>query len=227
MKKFNISIDKNGADIFINENMREQDIIELLKFDESIIEELLLTHAANQAYWEALSIRLKNKYEYFKDSWYKKWWSYNKVYAKYVLAEYGDSKPTVDSINDMTIIMYSSDRSDFEREKYCDFAHSYYLRKFRSDMSRDWFHGVMYKYLIDYPNPWYFEILIDTLNKYKEDYEIVEVVAEKLNSRSFHMQNVLELMKAKYSNIGPMSVQDKYLMGKVSDFKKKKEMRDG
>lgn len=223
MNKFSMSINKSSVNIFIDENMGEQDIMELLKFDESIIEELLFTHAANQAYWEALSVRLKNKYELFKDNWYKKWWSYNKIYSKYVLVGFGDSKPTVDSINDMTVIIYSFDRSDLEREKYGSIAYSVCSSKFKSEVSfseREFIDN-MYVFLKSYDVPWYFETVVDTLKKFQEDYELVKVVAEKLNARSFHMQNILELIKARSSNIGPMSINDKNVIEKISKSRNK------
>lgn len=223
VNKFRISINKSDVNVSIDENMDEQDIIELLKFDESIIEELLFTHAANQAYWEALAIRLKNKYESFKDNWYKKWWSYNKIYSRYVLIGFGDSKPTVDSINDMTVIIYSSDRSDLEREKYGNIACSVCSNKFKSEIkfSEQEFFDNMFVFLKSYSVPWYFETVVDTLKKFQEDYELVKIVAEKLNARSFHMQNILELMKAKSSNIGPMSVNDKNVIDRVSKSRNK------
>ena len=89
-------------------------VLEMLKFDEADVENLLRTHSSNQSYWEALSVRLKMRYERFKEEWQRKWWAHTKFYARYVLAAYGDSKPTVDTIKDMVIQIYSVETTEKE-----------------------------------------------------------------------------------------------------------------
>jgi len=215
MNNFNISIKNNNVSININENLPEVNIIEMLSFDDDIIEELLKTHAAKQSYWEALAIRIRSKHGNFKNQWSKKWWAHNKKYARMVLINSGDTKPTVDSITDYTILIYSCDTLDIERQKFVKMAFDYYISNSSNPISIDDFYGEMYKYITMNP-PWYFETVANTLQQLQEEYEIVQSVAEKLNSKSFHMQNVLDLVKAKRSNIGPESFSEREMINRMS-----------
>jgi hypothetical protein len=199
---------RQGFEVVLKEDFQEEDIISLLKFDETEIEDLLKRHAAIQAYWEALAIRYKNRYESFKEDWSRKWWAYNKGYAKHVLAAYGDSKPTVEAIKDTTILIYTNEITDQERLKYATLAYDAASKnKAFFEGSQEEFFNAMYKY-IRMEVPWYFETLVSTLNKLKEDSELVDSIADKLNSRSFHMQDLLKLLTAKQYNIGPSSYTD-------------------
>jgi len=199
----------------INEELEERDILEMLRFDEEDIETLLKTHAANQAYWEAYAVRLKNKWEFFKEEWYKKWWAHNKRYARLILSAYGDNKPSIDSLKDTVINIYSVDTTEIEREKFYSLALKEASKKKYFDGEDDDFRRSMFKY-INLEPAWYFETVMQTLRKLQEDYETVEIVAEKLNARSFHMQNILQLLMAKRSNLGPQSFSEKDMMGKIS-----------
>jgi len=199
----------------INESLEEKDVLEMLRFDEEDIETLLKTHAANQAYWEAYAVRLKNKYEFFKEEWYKKWWAHNKSYSRMVLAAFGDNKPSIDSLRDTTINIYSYDTTETEREKFFSLALREAVKKKYFDGNAVEFKLSMFKYIDNEP-AWYFETVMQTLRKLKEDYETVEIVAEKLNARSFHMQNILQLLMAKRSNLGPQSFSEKDMMGNLS-----------
>lgn len=206
MSNFVVSVSPSGINAQLNEYREETDIEALLKFDESQIEDLLETHAATQSYWEALAVRYRNKYENFSEEFVKKWWAYNKTYAKYVHFGYGEMKPTVDAIKDMTILIYSEDTSDSQREKYASIAYRGMEKsKMDFDGDKEEFVGYMYKYL-NRETPWYFEEVIRTEYTYKENFELIKVIAEKLNSRSFHMQDLLKLLIAKKGNIGPGSV---------------------
>lgn len=191
-----------GVFASFSEDVNEQDITRLLSYDETMIEELLCNHAAIQTYWEALAIKYKKKLEDFKEGWCAKWWAHNRVYAKYVLAAYGDSKPTQESIKDTVILVYSEDTTDAEREKYLSLAFSVVdKRKVVFDGTIEDFRKLMYKHLLS-EVPWYFESIMTTLSKCKEDAKLVTSVAEKLEERSFHMQSFLKLMIAKQSNLG-------------------------
>ncbi len=220
---FTITVRQNGIDANIGEVLEEKDIIEFLSFDDSQIEDLLCSHAAHQAYWEALAVRLKNRYEEFESNYCKKWWAHNKIYARYVLASYGDTKPTVEAIKDMAILVYSEDATEVERDKFLAMAYDIYAAKKNANAvkGKDEFVAEMYRYIKADP-PWYFETLMRTLNKLKEDSELVQVVAKKLDSRSFHIGGLLELVKAKKWNIGPMSVsaeKERELMNEISKYK--------
>jgi hypothetical protein len=210
MPDFKLSIN-GGFHATISEDFQEEDIVQLLEFDESDIEGLLKTHAATQVYWEALAIRYKNRYESFKEDWHKKWWAHNRQYAKYILKAYGEKAPTAESIKDTTILVYSVDTSDFERDKYADLAFSVASRNkvyFDGDLGQ--FKVLMYKHLLS-DTPWYFETVTSTLQSLKEQSDLVSAVADKLNSRSFHMQNLLSLVTAKAYTMGERSITDKDL----------------
>jgi hypothetical protein len=174
------------------------------------VETLLKTHAGIQAYWEALAIRLRNRCEVFESVWVKKWWAHNKLYARHVLAAYGDNKPTVEAIKDMTLLVYSQDVSVVERDKFLNLAYTEFSnRKSASIMrSKEDFETEMYRYTRMEP-AWYFETLMQTSRKLSEDYELVQVVAKKLDSRSYHVGDLIGLLKAKKWNIGPLGIADR------------------
>lgn len=217
---FKLSIN-GGFTANIGEDFQEEDIIKLLEFDENDIEELLKTHAALQVYWEALAIRYKNKHEAFKEDWYRKWWAYNRVYSRYVIIAYGDKKPpTVEALKDTTILIYSQDTTDFERQKYASLAFSVASKnKAYFDGDEQQFFNLMYKHILS-EVPWYFETLVSTLNSMKEQADLVEAVAEKLNSRSYHVQSLLGLLSAKAYNLGPRSISDKDMAAQIQGYKK-------
>ena len=216
MTEFKLSIN-GGFHAAISEDFDEEDIVKLLEFDENDIEHLLKTHAATQVYWEALAIRYKNRHEIFKDDWYKKWWSHSRMYARYILKAYGYKDLTKEAINDVVVQVYSRDTSDFERKKYADLAFSIASRNklyFEGDEVQ--FVELMYKYqLMDVP--WYFEDITSTLHSYKEQSELVSAVADKLNSRSFHMQSLLTLVMAKSHTMGERSISDKDVSKRINE----------
>ena len=206
MSNFKMTVSPSNVQVTLNEYCEETDIEELLKFDENQIEGLLSTHAATQSYWEALAIRYRNRYENFSEEFVKKWWAYNKSYAKLVLYGYGDLKPTVDAIKDITILIYSEDTTSSARDKYARIALKGSEKgKMEFDGTQEEFISDMFRF-INSERPWYFETIVRTEAMYQENYELIKVVADKLNSRSFHMQDILKLMLAKRGNIGPMSV---------------------
>ena len=202
-----LSITSSGVIASITEDLDEVNITDLLNFNEADIESLLRTHAGTQAYWEALAIRYKKRYEVFRDVDYRKWWSFHRTYAKLVLRAYGDLKPTVEAIKDQTILIFSEDTTKLERVKYAALAYTVISRK-QSVGSEQEFYKLMFKYQ-SFEVIWYFESMERTLAQLKEDRDLVESVAEKLNSRSFHMRDLLQLLTAKNYNIGPKSISDK------------------
>ena len=205
MSDFSIAITDKGVVATINEFLEETDVIEMLKFNEGQIDNLLETHASIQVYWEAMAVRLKGRFEAFQNEWAKKWWAHNKMFAKYVLFAYGDPKPTVEALKDMTTIIYSQDATDTERDKYLDIAHQVAVSKKGTHVGDvEEFKKSMYKYLAFSP-PWYFETIVQTSIKMREDYELVQTVASKLDSRSFHVHKLADLVEAKLSNLGPFS----------------------
>jgi hypothetical protein len=199
----------------LDEMIEEVDVIGSLNFDENMIEEILSTHAGNQAYWEAMAARLKTRYESFEEETMKKWWAHNKTYAKYVLHSYGDKQPTLSAINDMVILIYSEDNTEETRNKYCDIAYNSYSKFAYRTYEKDEFRADMYKWVCS-DSPWYFENMVRTEKKLKEDFEMVKIFAERLHSRSFHMKDYQNLLMAKKYNIGPTSYDERSMMGRMS-----------
>ncbi len=213
--KIFISADEQ-IQLTIGETVDEIDVIGLLDFNEELLDELLETHAGNQAYWEALAIRLKKRYNSFKEDNIKKWWANNKIYAKLVLNGYGERDPAVSAVKEMTIIVYSKDVSQAMRQKYFRIAYDAYSRKkipFADDEKT--FEDNMYRCIYHTP-PWYFESLVETEMKMKEDKDVVEIFAERLYSKSFLMKDYLKLLMAKKYNLGPVSIDERDIMRKTS-----------
>lgn len=66
----------------------------------------------------------------------------------------------------------------------------------------------MYKYL-DMKPSWHFETLTGTAKNMEKNYLTVQNICKRLESRSFHMKELKDLIMAKSSNIGPMTYKDK------------------
>lgn len=206
MSNFKITVSPSQVQVQLNEYCEETDIEELLKFDESQLEDLLKNHAAVQSYWEALAIRYRNRYESFTEEFAKKWWAHNKLFSKYVCFGYGELKPTVDAIKDMTILVYSEDTDEAARDKYSRIAFKGVDKgKVGYEGTQEEFVVDMFKYL-NVPSPWYFETVVRTEAMWKENYELIKVVADRLDARSYHMKDILKLALAKQGNIGPGSM---------------------
>ena len=214
---FSISLANGYVTTKLSENITEVDVSNLLEFDENQIQDLLLTHAAKQAYWEALTVRMSNQVDSFKDEFYEKWWAHNKRFAKLILAAQDEKKPTVDAIKGQTILMYSEERTEQERSRYEEIAFKEALKKTNvfDTSSREAFSREMWRYLL-LDTVWYFESLERTLKKLRADHDVIKIVADKLNSRSFHMQNVLHLMEKKMGNVGPMSYTEQNVIRRMN-----------
>ena len=212
--KFGIGINQGRVNIVLDEHLPETDVLEMLRFDDADVENLLCTHSANQSYWEALTVRLKSRYERFKDEWVRKWWAHNKMYGKLVLAAYGELKPTGDTIKDMVIQIYSSDATDTERGKYAVAAYSIANSRGQFKGSEDEFRNSMYKY-IWLEAPWYFETVVTTLKQMQEEFETVETVSARLNSQSFHLDLYAKMMMARKYNIEGVGLSDGQVMKKI------------
>jgi hypothetical protein len=199
MSDFILQVSADGVQIDLNENLPRTDIMEMLQFEEVDVDRLLRTHAGNQSYWDALAIRLNNRFKKYEDGWVKKWWAYHRLYAKNVLAAYGDAKPTVDAIQDMTILVYSSETTEAERKKYCSMAYSVAKSK-AFQGSEDEYAALMYRYL-GFKPPWYFETLVHNQKRLQEEAETVQVVANKMNSKSFHLETYAKMSIARKFNV--------------------------
>jgi hypothetical protein len=201
MSGFKVSI-VNGQVLILSEDIvPETDIIDLLQFNESMLEDLYQNHAAVQARWEQVAINLRNEFERFDEEFAKKWWAHNKRFAKLSLEGSGEKKPTVDLIRDTAILIYSVDTSEAERDKYVYWAQQEAARKKEFDLGGD-FKSFMLKYILQNP-AWYFETLTSTLKGMERNVLTLANICKRLESRSFHMKELNALMQAKSSNIGP------------------------
>ena len=206
MSNYSIEVAKGQIQVFLEESLPRQDIQQMLTFNHEDVEYLLRTHAGTQAYWEALSIRLNARYENFVDIWSKKWWAHSNVYAKVVLASYGDTKPTVSTIQDMAIQVYSMDVSDVERKKFAMQAHEVASKRSNAG-SLDEYFAVMFRYQLLTP-PWYFETVSETVARLKEDAELVKSIASELNGKSYNLNAYAKAFMARLGNAGPMTVSE-------------------
>jgi hypothetical protein len=209
MSRFTISSSKDtGLNFSLDNTLEETDVEDMLSFSDEQIEDLLHTHAATQAYWEAFALRQKTKLETFQQEWKKKWWAHNKKFAKDLLCSYGETKATIDSVNDTVINIFSQDTSELQREQFANSAYAYASKKASCKDSFEEYKLGMYKYLTEFADqngeivPWYYETLVTYEATLCEHYEVVRIVAERLNAKSFHMKEVLALTVQKEGNTG-------------------------
>jgi len=209
MSNFRVAITNGIFSLVSEEEVPETDIIDLLEFDETQIEDLYKTHAAVQARWEQLAINYSNKYDLFRNEFEKAWWAHNKKFAKLLSLAYGEKTPTMDSVKDNVILIYSENTSADLRAKYAELAYTSCKKRVDAqyatveDFSRD-----MYKYLSG-SAPWFYEGLVRTLSEMKKQVETLQNIAKRLEARSFHMKDLKELVMEKHGNIGPMSDTDR------------------
>lgn len=207
MSDFTLQVGKDSVTINLNESLPMTDVVEMLRFDDADVENLLRTHSGNQSYWEALAIRLRVRFEKYKDEWVKKWWAYHRLYAKNVLAAYGDSKPTMDALQDMTILVYSSETSDEERKKYASLAYKVAQSK-AFHGSEEEYAGLMYRYL-QMEVPWFFETLMYNLKRLQEEAETVQVVADRMHAQAFHLDMYAKMQIARKGNVDGSIISEK------------------
>lgn len=214
MSKLTVTLANGDVQTYVSEDIEEHDIIGLLEFDESQIEDLLTTHAAIQAYWEALALKRRTALDDFVDIWYKKWWAHHRYYAKHVLLAYGEKKPTIEDIRDQTILMFSEETTEIQQEKFLHLAFSSASKTPLFSDTQEIFKKEMFKYVKADPS-WYFETIERTKKKLEDNFNTIKMVAEKLNARAFHMKSKQEFLIAKRNNIGPMNISDKTVMDKI------------
>lgn len=199
--------------INVDERMEETDVINMLNFQECDLENLLMTHAASQAYWEALAIRMENRLADF-ESWGKKWWAHNKKFAKDALNSEGEKKPTEASLKDQVILMYSNDITHDDRNCILVKAHGHrYSNKSASVIDIGDYVELGNKFISMNPS-WYYETITVSFNKMKSDTDSIKSIAKRLDSRAFHMEHLIDLIKPKRHNMGPMSISEGERMGK-------------
>ena len=200
--KFTLSSSKeNGLSFTLDETLDELDVEAMLRFDDEEIDDLLHTHASVQAYWEAFALRLKTKLDNFKEDWKAKWWAYNKRFAKDILISYGETKATIDSITDMVINVYGKSSTDSQREQFANAGYLIANKRASCSESKEEYTNSMFRYINQDP-AWFYEDVVNTESKLSENYEIVRIVAERLNAKSFHIKEVIGLIQQKPGNTG-------------------------
>ena len=214
MSKLTVTLANGDVQTYVSEDVEDHDIIELLEFDESQIEELLTTHAATQAYWEALALKRRTVLDNFMDIWYKKWWAHHRYYAKHVLLAYGEKKATIEDIRDQTILMFSEETTEIQQEKFLALSFSSASKMPLFSDTQEIFEKEMFKYVKSDPS-WYFETIERTKKKLEDNFSTIRMIAEKLNARAFHMKSKQEFVIAKRNNIGPMNVSDRVVMDRI------------
>jgi hypothetical protein len=208
--KYFITVQNGQVQVSLDEYVSSQDVQQMLNFKAEEVELLLKTHSGTQAYWEALSIRLNARYENFKEVWSEKWWAHSNLYSRQVLAAYGDTKPTAAAIKEMSIKIYSRDASQAERLKYCRLAYDIASKKSSSGTFEE-FYAEMYMYILppttEPPTPpWYFENVVETVLRLKEDSELVKSIAAKLTDKSFSLSSYAKAFMQRFGNTGDLNV---------------------
>ena len=204
MSAFKVSVVNGVLTVLCEDEIPETDIIDLLTFDESQMESLYREHAAIQSRWEQIAINLKNRWESFSEEFEKKWWAHNKRYAKLYLLGSGEKSPTIDSIKDAVISIYSFDTNEADRTKYCDIAHKYASSKDASLKNKVDFIEDMFYYALLNPS-WPYEALVRTVKNLEYNYLTAQNIAKRLEARSYHMKELKDLTMAKHFNIGPVT----------------------
>jgi hypothetical protein len=224
MSDFKVSISNGQVYVLCGDQVPETDIIDLLEFDENMLEDLYFNHAAIQARWEQIAINLKNSWDSFDDEFVKKWWAHNKRFAKLSLLGQGEKSPTVDAIKDTAILITSEDTDQHERDKYAYWAHKATQdKKVDRDLQLNLedFTKRMYKYLNMEP-AWYFEVITRAVKNLEKNYLTVQNICKRLESRSFHMKELKDLSMVRHGNAGPMTHRQK-----VDEERLTQAIRDG
>jgi hypothetical protein len=201
MPNFVISMNRGQVDVQVNEYLDPHDVERMLSFEPEQVEDLLRTHSGNQEYWEALTVRLRSRFESFRDNWSRKWWAHCSHYARIISAVYGDAKPTAQPTNDLVIQIYSMDTSQATRDRYAYQAWTYEVKKSTSVGTLDEYTAQMFKYLLSDP-AWYFETIVESQKQLQEQYDMVRIVSERLNSKAFDMGLYTKMQMAKRGNVG-------------------------
>jgi len=199
---FTVGVTGGRAVVNVNEQMDVVDVQRMLSFEPEQIEDLLRTHSGNQAYWEALSVRLRTRYETFRDTWVRKWWAHHNRYGRVISSVYGESKPTKEATQDLVIQIFSQDVAVASRDRYAFQAWGYEVKKSMSVGTQDEYAAQMFKYL-NSNQPWYFETIVESQKTLLEEYDMVRIAAERLNSKAFDMGLYTKLQMAKRGNVGP------------------------
>lgn len=200
MGDLDVTVTPTSVEIEVNMYVEKTDVIKLLQFDEENIENLLKTQSSVQARWEAVAIEVNKTKEEFEINFRKKWWAHHKQFAKLILAGQGDNKPTVDTVKDTVILVFSEDTTKTSLNYYGQLAYVHASKKgsmYNGPTGLDDFLEDMCKYV---NANWFFETVERQHQKLQRDYDHVRNIAEKLNSRAYNLNALKELTKQKIGN---------------------------
>lgn len=174
-------------------------------------------HPALQQFWETLAVDLIFRAREFEENGYARWWAHSRRYARYVLRLTGQ-RETIELVKDWVIILFSADVAVESRHDHALAAwKGFLIERHGSDAAADKaiatgkavpiesFEHDMYVYV---DAGWTYERTTQTLRWLEEQAEKVKSVAKTLQDRSFKMHEFTELEKAKYGNVGPMTVDE-------------------
>lgn len=181
-------------------------------------------HPALQQFWETLAIELIFRAREFEEHGHARWWAHARRYARYVLRLTGQ-RDTIDLVKDWVIILFSSDVvEDARRDHVLAAWKGFLIERHGSDAAADraiatgkappveLFERDMYAFV---DAGWTYERVMETLRWLEEQAEKVKSVAKTLQDRSFKMHEFTELEKAKFGNVGPLTVDE--LVEQVAD----------
>lgn len=174
-------------------------------------------HPALQQFWETVAVDLTFRAREFEEQGYAKWWAHSRRYARYVL-RLMQQRDTIDLVKDWVIILFSADVSPETRHDHAIAAwKGFLIERHGTDAAADkaiatgkalpveTFELDMYAYV---NAGWTYERVMQTLRWLEEQAAKVQSVAKTLQDRSFKMHEFTELEKAKFGNVGPMTVDE-------------------
>lgn len=174
-------------------------------------------HPVLQQFWETVACDLIFRAREFEENGYAKWWAHSRRYARYVL-RLTNQRDTIELVKDWVIILFSSDVSPETRKDHALAAwKGFLIERHGTDAAADKaiatgkaapfdaFERDMYVYV---DAGWTYERIMETFRWLEEQAKRVQSVAKTLQDRSFKMHEFTELEKAKFGNVGPMTIDE-------------------
>lgn len=176
-------------------------------------------HSAIQQFWETLAVDLIFSARQFEEDGYARWWAHARRHARFVLRTMG-ARDTIELVKDWVVTLFNA---SVEGEERTDFARAAWkgqlIERHGSDAAADKaialnksglqdlavFEQNMYVY---FDAGWTYEQIMKTLRTLEEQAQKVQTIAKTLQDRSFKMHEFTELEKAKFGNVGPMTVDE-------------------
>lgn len=194
----------------------EYNLATLLEFRGNLAE-ANAKHAAWQQFWEALAVDLIFRSREFEEQGYAKWWAHSRRYARYLLRA-TSGRETIETLRDWVILTFS-EGIDAEAKKSCvQAAWKGLLVELKGSESaadkaialgdtppQGPFGELMYTY---WDLGWTYEAVMRTKRLLDEQAEKAKSIAKIFQDRSFRMHEFTELEKAKYGNVGPITVDE-------------------